>query len=347
MNEHEPRVLRYLNRLCAHEEAEHACRATSVGELEAWQGRARPELRRLIGLERIAEEASGHEPCVALGARKDVGEYTRQGGVLHSEPDVEVPFWLLEPKTPGPHPLGVFPHGHEDFGKDTYAGICRDEAKRQRMLAEDRDVAVQAVRLGFVAIAPTTRGFAPANVPDVNARHDKRNCRCQMIHCLLAGRTAIGERVWDLERLIDWATAREDVDGSRILMMGNSGGGVATLYASACDTRVAVAVPSCSFCTYVGENGLVHHCDCNTVPGILRFGEFCDVAGLIAPRPLLTVNGNKDKLFPLAEVDRAFEGTRRIYRAAGVPERYRGAYGDGGHRFYSHLMWPFVKAALA
>ena len=43
---------------------------------------------------------------------------------------------------------------------------------------------------------------------------------------------------------------------------------------------------------------------CNAVPGILRFGEFWDVAGLIAPRHLCIVNGRKDGLFPVAEVER-------------------------------------------
>jgi dienelactone hydrolase len=197
-----------------------------------------------------------------------------------------------------------------------------------------------------VAIAPNTRGFAPANVPDITARHGDRNCRSQLIHCLLAGRTAIGERVWDLSRLINWAAALPEVDGSRILMMGNSGGGVATLYAAACDARIAVAVPSCSFCTFVGRDGVVHHCDCNTVPGILAWGEFHDVAALIAPRPLLIVNGRQDTLFPLPEVDRAVERVHRIYDAAGVPDRLVHRYGDGGHRFYADLMWPFIRKAM-
>ena len=121
---------------------------------------------------------------------------------------------------------------------------------------------------------------------------------------------------------------------------------MATLYAAACDTRVTVAVPSCSFCTLVGESGRVHHCDCNTVPGILRFGGFHDVAGLIAPRHLLVVNGREDPLFPLAEVDKAVAGVRGIYHAAGVPERFSHRYGDGGHRYYKDLMWPFIEAAL-
>ena len=342
MEEHTPEVLAYLGRIYAEDSRTHACRANSSDEFTAWQRDARSALRHLIGLKQIEDSLGGYTPSVELGDSTDMGDYTRQHGVLHSEPEVRVPFWLLRPKTAGPYPLGLFPHGHEERGLDTYVDIYPDEVKRQKIQKEDRDVAVQAVRRGYVAIAPTTRGFAPANIPDINDRHGGRHCRSQLIHCLLGGRTAIGERVWDLEQLLDWALSSLDVDADRVLMMGNSGGGVATLYGSACDVRVTVAVPSCSFCTYVGRNGLVHHCDCNAVPGILRFGDFHDVAGLIAPRPLLTVNGNQDSLFPLSEVDRAVEGVRRIYQAAGTPESYAHQYGDGGHRFYSDLMWPFI-----
>jgi hypothetical protein len=91
---------------------------------------------------------------------------------------------------------------------------------------------------------------------------------------------------------------------------------------------------------------VVHHCDCNTVPGILAWGGFHDVAGLIAPRPLLIVNGKQDSLFPLPEVDRAVEGVRRIYAVAGVQERFAHHYGVGGHRFYADLMWPFIRKAM-
>jgi hypothetical protein len=116
-----------------------------------------------------------------------------------------------------------------------------------------------------------------------------------------------------------------------------------TLYAAACDTRITIAVPSCSFCTIVGESGRIHHCDCNAVPGILAFGEFHDVAGLIAPRHLLTVNGRTDALFPLSEVDRAAAAVAAVYEAAGAPERYAHRYGDGGHRFYKGIMWEFIE----
>jgi dienelactone hydrolase len=344
---HSETVLAYLGRLYHEHQREHACRATTPESLAQWQASARPALRRLIGLEAMEQALADHDPTVALQDAEDGGDVTRQLGHIESEPDVRISFWLLKPKGRGPFPLAVMPHGHEACGHDTYAGVSPDEAHRQRRIVEAQaDVAVQATRRGFIAIAPNTRGFGPAGVPDTNGRHGDRDCRSQLIHCLLAGRTAIGERVWDMQRIIDWALTLPEVDGERVLMMGNSGGGVCTTYAAACDTRIRVAVPSCSFAPYVSRKGLVHHCDCNVVPGILRFGDFHDVAGLIAPRHLLIVNGRKDDLFAVEEVERAVAGVRAIYQASGHPERFEHRWGPEGHRFYSDLMWPVIERAL-
>jgi len=343
---HDDEALAYLRRLYGEGKRTFAFHADAGESVTAWQRRARPVLRHLIGLDRIAEEAEEHKPTVSLQEPEDCGDYTRQLGRISTEPHISVPFWLLKPKAKGPYRLGIFPHGHKARGMDEYVGIAHGERDRQHIESQERDVAVQAVRRGFLAIAPTTRGFPPAAVADLNRRHGGSHCRSQLIHCLLAGRTPMGERVWDMMRLTDWASTLPDVDGARALMMGNSGGGMVTVYAAACDERIAVAVPSCSFAPFVGLGGLAHHCDCNAVPGILRFGEFWDVAGLIAPRPLCIVNGRKDRLFPVSEVDRAAEGLRRIYQAAGVPERFAHRWGEGGHRFYSALMWPFIEQAL-
>ena len=347
MNTHTEKTLGYLNHLYAKERMRFGSPRAGENDFEVWAASFRPVLRQMIGLEAIEESLCGFEPSVSLSSAEDMGDYTRRSGMLHSEPELDLPFWYLEPKSSALHPLALLPHGHyRENGHNIAVGIAADDETKDRIANEDRDVAVQAVRYGFAAIAPAARGFRPAGIPDLNERHGGQDCRSQLIHSLLAGRTVIGERVWDLTCLIDWAYAQRNIDRSNTLVMGNSGGGVTTLYASACDPRISIAVASCSYCSFVGGNGFIHHCDCNAVPGILTCGEFHDVAGLIAPRHLLTVNGRQDGLFPIDEVERAVDELRLIYQSSGASDRHDHRWGDGGHRFYRNLMWPFIIDAI-
>ncbi len=164
---------------------------------------------------------------------------------------------------------------------------------------------------------------------------------------LLLGRTPIGERVWDIERLRDGAMRNLAMDSSRIAITGNSGGGTVSLFASACDKRISVVVPSCYFCSFAGSIGSIYHCECNYVPGLLQLGEMWDVAGLIAPRPFGAIAGQNDAIFPIAEVHKAYQTLKQIYAVAGAPENCRLYVGDGGHRFYKAGAWPFIREQFA
>jgi dienelactone hydrolase len=336
----------YLKQIYEPEARRFAYRADYPGGFKNWQQQARTELRRRLAIDRIAASARHHRPTVEAGEKTDLGDYTRQLNTIETEPGVRIPFWLLMPKTKGPFPLGIFPHGHSSTGHHTTAGVFTSEAGKKRALAEDRDVAVQAVRLGFVAVAPAVRGLSAGIVPDLRGRHGKLDCRSHAMHSLLAGRTSSGERVWDMARILDWATKLPQVDARRILSMGNSGGGMVTIFTAACDERITAAVPSCSFAPTVSATGYAFHCDCNVVPGLVELGGLAHVAGLIAPRYLLSVNGRKDKLHSVDEVESAAAEVRRIYGAAGHADRYDHRWGTEGHRFYKDLMWPFVRKAL-
>jgi len=345
-NAYPEHVAKYLQRLYDRTQRRLAFRDDYPGGFRKWHHDARAALRHKLGLDRITASLGDHRPTVELGEPEDLGQYTRQQGAIETEPDVRIPFWLLTPKADPPWPLGIFPHGHDRRGHNTTAGVYADEAHRRKSIAEDRDVAVQAVKLGFVAVAPAVRGLATDGVPDLHGRHGNRDCRSHLMHCLMAGRTATGERVWDMQRLLDWAVKQPGVDANRILMMGNSGGGMVTIFAAACDTRITVAVPSCSFAPSVSANGYLFHCDCNMVPGLIELGGLPGVAGLIAPRHLLAVNGRNDTLFSKAAIQRATQDVQAIYTAAKHPKRFEHRWGDAGHRFYAGLMWPFVFRAF-
>lgn len=341
-------VARHLERILDPKSAQLALSRDNAGGFTSRRTDARRELAGKLGLDRIAASARSHHPEVRLAEALEAGDYTRRRGEIETEPGIWIPFWLLEPKGGvQPRAVALFPHGHDRRGHDTSAGVHADQGHQEKSAAEDRDVAVQAVRLGFLAIAPATRGISTHIVPDLDARHGDRECRSHVMHSLLAGRTALGERVWDIQRILDWALNLPGADPKRVLIMGNSGGGMVTMFAAACDERFTVAVPSCSFAPSTSRAGYIFHCDCNIVPGLVDIGGLIGVVGLIAPRSMLAVNGRQDPLLPVTEVERAAEEVRSIYRRAGAPERFQHRWGAEGHRFYRELMWPFVVSALA
>ena len=189
-NSYPPNITRYFQSLYDIERRSLVFRADYPGGFKAWRKEARRQLPLLLGLDKIAASTGDHIPTVVLEKSVDCGSYTRQQGDIETEPGVHIPFWLLKPKTEGPWPLGVFPHGH-DFqgdakGEDTCAGVYASEEHKTISLREDGDVAVQAVSLGFVAIAPAVRGLSSSvTIPDIYDRHGGRLCRSQLMHALL------------------------------------------------------------------------------------------------------------------------------------------------------------------
>lgn len=349
----------HFNALYENAPGTYAFRATNREELTAWQAAFRPRLREALGLDNMASDLSGHAPKAERLESTDLGSHVRERWYLWVEPTVPLPFYLLLPKgikpgagredgSPawnacgGKLPLVLVPHGHNH--PHIYVGIARDEKEEAHMLEGERDIARQAAaEEGHVVIAPTTRAFGETRT-EKDIRDDRmHSCRDQLVHDLLVGRTPIGERVWDTSRLIDWALSNLPVDERRIAITGNSGGGTISLFAAACDTRIALSMPGCYFCTFAGSIGTINHCECNYVPGMLRMGEMYDVAGLIAPRPFCAIAGRDDPIFPVEHVRFAYQRLKAIYAVAGAEDRCELSIGEGGHRFYKRPAWDFVR----
>lgn len=313
-------------------------------ELEAWQKDFREHLRGLLGLTRMEAELAEYQPQAEKLESIELDGYLRERWVLWTEPTLPLPFYLLKPTGADRTPLVLTPHGHHH--PHIYVGMYDSEDEHRRILEGDRDIAVQAVREGYTVIAPATRGFGDTRTAKARRNKDVYSCRIMALHGMLVGRVPIGERVWDMSRLIDWAIANLAIDPHRIAITGNSGGGTVSLFAAACDTRISVSVPSCYFCSFTGSIGTIFHCDCNYVPGILRAGEMWDVAGLITPRPFLAIAGETDPIFPIEQTRMAFDKLKTIYGVAQAADRCQLYVGEGGHRYYKAGAWPFMRQWL-
>ena len=322
-------------------EGEFRFRGGTVTEVREWQTPFRRRLKSVLGLANMERDLAGFTPDAELQDSVDMGSYVRESWRIRTEPTVPLPCYLLRPKDAPPDPpLVLTPHGHGH--PHVYVGLFDSPEEEAQISEGERDIAVQAVQQGYLVIAPTTRAFGGTRSLADTEKGAVSSCRLQLMHDLLLGRTPIGDRVWDMSRLIDWAIAHQSVDPDRIAITGNSGGGTVSLFAAACDTRISVAVPGCYFNTFAGSIGAIIHCDCNYVPGILRLGEMHDIAGLVAPRHFLAVAGRDDPIFPVAHTRAAFEQLAKIYRAAGVPDRCELYVGAGGHRYYKERVWPFI-----
>ena len=322
-------------------EGEFRFRAKTATEVREWQVPFRQSLRRVLGIANMEGDLAGFVPDAEMCDSVDLGSYVRESWRIRTEPTVPLPCYLLRPKDAPPDPpLVLTPHGHGH--PHVYVGLFDSPEEEAQISEGERDIAVQAVQQGYLVIAPTTRAFGDTRSPADTKKGAVSSCRLQLMHDLLLGRTPIGDRVWDMSRLIDWAIKHQSVDPDRIAITGNSGGGTVSLFAAACDTRISVAVPGCYFNTFAGSIGSIIHCDCNYVPGILRLGEMHDIAGLIAPRHFLAVAGRDDPIFPVAHTRAAFEQLAKIYAAASVPDRCEMYIGDGGHRYYKERVWSFI-----
>lgn len=109
----------------------------------------------------------------------------------------------------------------------------------------------------------------------------------------LAGDSLMGVQIRDNRKALDVLQSLPFVNGERLGATGPSGGGNQTMWLSALDDRVKVAVPVVSiglFEVYVTES----NCMCETLPGGLRIAEEWKLLGLMAPRPLLIMNALND-----------------------------------------------------
>ena len=249
---------------------------------------------------------------------------------------------LLPAEQAGKLPLCVCLQGHSK-GSHISLGIPKYPGDEETIAGGDRDFAIRAVAEGFAALAIEQRGFGLCG----GTQHGP-SCERPAMTALLLGRTLIGERVWDVMRVLDAMEAHFSdlvtMEGS--VLMGNSGGGTATYYTACLEHRFDGFMPSCALCTYRDSIVNIHHCTCNYIPRIARFFDMGDLAAMIAPKKLVVVSGERDPIFPLHGVQETYGIIETLFSAAGVPENCALVVGDGEHRFYADQAWPVMKKLL-
>ena len=326
------------------DETAPSMRWNGEGDVKEWQASAREKLSSLLGLDEIAKHAVPLEIDIEFDKINDDGCREIRFRVA-TEKNYTVPCHLVIPALADkPLPVAITLQGHST-GMHISLGRPKWQGDEETCRSEDRDFVVRAVKEGICGIAVEQRCFGECGGSPTHGRPD---CRDSSMRAIILGRTMVGERVFDVCRVID-AIERyfsHIIDVNKIICLGNSGGGTTTVYAAAIDERIKIAVPSCAVCRFVDSIGAMLHCECCYVPHAAKYFDMGDICALTAPRSLVVVSGESDSIFPIDGAKESVSVARAVYAAYGAEDKLAHVIGDGGHRFYADDAWVYINKAL-
>lgn len=237
-----------------------------------------------------------------------------------SRPGLYVTANLYRPAAPGKYPAILYSIGHYNSKRDGHKTAVQDHG-------------IWFATHGYVALLVDTIELGEVTCTHHGTYSQKR----WWWHS--AGFTPAGVECWNAIRGLDYLQSRADVDPERIGATGISGGGAATFWISAADERVKASAPVSGMADltwYIGEDGVDGHCDCMFLYNTFRW-HWTSIAALVAPRPLLFVNSDNDKIFPMSANDRVINRLERVYSKFGASDKVDAMVSVGGHAMRTDL----------
>lgn len=305
-----------------------------------WQKQTRAALSKLLALPELP--AGSFSP--KLLEQTDKGDYIRQKWMLRTSAYSVMPVYLLLPKAaPRPMPVVLAFHGH-GYGVGSIIGIREDGSDREMPEGLHADFGIALCRRGFAVAAPEISCFGQRQTDFSRLQTGLHPSTCAHTAALAShlGTSALALRIHDGIRLVDYLQTRRELDVSRLGAMGISGGGMHAFFSAAVDLRIKALVVSGYFCQFRYSIFSRAHCPCNYVHGLGQFGEIHDLAGLIAPRPMLVESGAADTIFPREGVVKAVAEAVKAYRVFGAEQNLQTDYFEGGHQISGRLAYDFL-----
>lgn len=263
-------------------------------------------------------------------------------------PGVQTYGILLIPKNiQGRAPALICQHGHADSPEMTSGLVPRPIYREFARVFADR---------GFVTFSPyIVSHYSEENKPTEGPQAWGRDILFKK--AMMTGHTLLGIEARKFTRAVDYLQSLPEVDPDRIGMYGLSKGGQYTLAVAPLETRIKVAVVSGWFNDRMQKNleqtdapgmhfiTLTHRSEYYMRNLLNQFGD-AELGWMIAPRPLLIENGDRDSAVLINDARTEFGRVKAVYRRLGIEERAVFAGFHGEHRIDGAESFPFVEKWL-
>ncbi|HEX2473522.1 MAG TPA: acetylxylan esterase [Lacipirellulaceae bacterium] len=290
-----------------------------IETLEDWTARRdtyRRQLQEMLGLDPLPERTPLN---AVITGTLDHPEFVVEKLHFQSRPQLYVTANLYLPKNrSGPLPAILYVCGHSAAKENGVSYGNKTKCQHH---------AAWFARHGYVCLVIDT-----LQLGEIEGIHHG-TYRENMWWWNARGYTPAGVEAWNAIRSLDYLQSRPEVDGERLGVTGRSGGGAYSWWLAALDDRVKAAVPVAGITSlenHVVDGCVEGHCDCMYLVNTYRW-DYAQVAALVAPRPLLLANSDRDEIFPLDGVLSVHEKLTRLYNLHGHPERLGLNITAGGH----------------
>ncbi|MCX7983713.1 MAG: dienelactone hydrolase family protein [Bacteroidetes bacterium] len=283
---------------------------------------------------------------VVLG-EEDRGSYTAQKVVVSITADSRVLGYLLVPKGHGPFPAVLLLHDHGarfDIGKEKMIKPFENEKARcdtsqiwVNLLYGGRFIGDELAHRGYVCFATDALNWGDRG----GAGYDDQQALASNLFNL--GMSYAGLVAWEDIRAAEFLASLPFVDSTRIAAIGFSFGSFRTWQLAALSDRIACGVAVCWMGTIHGlmqpgnNRTRGQSAFSSTHPGLANYLDFPDVASIACPKPMLFMNGTKDKLFPLSAVKEAYEKMNAVWNSQGARSALSTELWDVGHVFNAEM----------
>ena len=311
VNEYYVREFREL----ARGRADRIAGLTTPEKVLAYAADCRRKIRAAFGL----ENRERHPMTPRVTGEFDFGLYRLRRVIIDPEPGYFMTGNLyLPPVSSGPFPAVLHLCGHNGDGKSCQNGVSLN-------------VGLAANGIAVFAVDPVCQGerlqHFLENDFDLCGAHNMLGKEM-----VLYGEYFCAWRAWDALRAVDYMVSLPELDGSKIMLTGCSGGGTMTCWVNALDDRIIASAPSCATTrwrrTVENENPI----DAEQMPPGLA-GQGLDMADfLIAtlPRPVL-VSGETNDFFDERGQKEVGAELEKLCAVAGAPGACGTFVGPNGH----------------
>jgi dienelactone hydrolase len=303
----------------------------------AWEGQ-RKQVRAQLGELLGKLPPRPRLPKVEVLSTEDRGDYVVEKFQFDNGAGATVPGYLLRPKNlPGKAPAILYCHWH---GGEYEIG--KEELFQAKHTPEPPGPAL--AKLGFVVLGIDAYCFGERNGrgPGGPAETGGNGEMTASKFNLWVGRTLWGMMLRDDLMALDYLASRPEVDALRIGVTGMSMGATRSWWLMALDERIQTGVAVACLTRYqnlIEHESLKAHGIYYFVPKLLNHFDTEAVVALIAPRPVLFMNGDQDSGSPADGIHAIEKPVYAVYGLYGREAECQSFIYAGQGHVYTPEMW--------